>query len=121
MQYSVPSTSSVTDHSGHQVNFIGDTLTEMYSYTRPGQVAGKRLRVARQPSSGPALTADLNATWDYTSKNEGNLMGVTYPGDPNGIPVAPSYTYTYDGMGRLNTMTDGIVATIVSGTTYNAA
>jgi len=48
-------------------------------------------------------------------------MGVTYPGDPNGIPVAPSYTYTYDGMGRLNTMTDGTGATIVNGATYNAA
>ena len=121
VQYSVPSISTVTNRFGQQVNFVGDTVTEMYSYTQPGQVAGKRLRVARQPFSGQALIADLNATWDYTSKNEGHLMGVTYPGDPNGIPTAPSYTYTYDAMGRLNTMTDGNGGTVVGGATYNAA
>lgn len=47
---------------GHTLTFTGDTVTEMYSHTQPGQVAGKRLRVARQPSSGQALTADLNAS-----------------------------------------------------------
>jgi len=119
--YSVPSTSSGYNQSGQRINFIGDTVTEMYSYTQPGQVAGKQLQVARHPSSGAALVASLNATWNYTTYNEGHLMGVTYPGDPNGIPVAPSYSYTYDGMGRLNTMTDGTGATIVSGTTYNPA
>src|SRR5271169_2270818 len=48
-------------------------------------------------------------------------MGVTYSGDPNGIPTAPSYTYAYDAMARLNTMTDGNGGTVVGGATYNAA
>jgi len=120
VQYSVPSTSTVYNQFNQPINFVGDTVTEMYSYTKPGQIAAKRLRVARQPSSGQALTADLNATWDYTSKNEGHLTGVTYPGDPN-FSAVPSYTYTYDAMGRLNTMTDGNGGTVVSGAQYNAA
>jgi RHS repeat-associated protein len=115
VQYSVPSTS--INQLGQQ--FTGDTVTEMYSYTQAGLAAGKRLHVARQQLNAGAMTADLNATWTYN--NEGRLTGMTYPGDPNGFPVAPSYSYTYDGMGRLNTMTDGTGATMVSGTQYNAA
>jgi RHS repeat-associated protein len=109
---------TVSDQFSQQYGFTGDIVTEMYSYTRPGQVAANRMRVARQ--GNPNLTADLNATWDFTSKNEGHLMGVTYPGDPNQGAV-PSYTYTYDVMGRLNTMTDGNGGTVVNGTQYNAA
>jgi YD repeat-containing protein len=45
-------------------------------------------------------------------------MGVTYPGDPN-IGWAPSPTYSYDGMGRLNAMSgEGVT---VNGVQYNAA
>ena len=55
--------------------------------------------------------------------NEGNLTGFNYPGDPNVAPQAPSYTYTFDGMGRLNTMNETWPLTIpvVRGATYNAA
>jgi len=38
------------------------TVTEMYSYTQPGGIAGKRMRIAK--STGQP--ADLNATWSYS-------------------------------------------------------
>jgi len=118
VQYSISSTSTGYNQFGQPISFTGDIVTEMYSYTQPGQAAAKRLRVARQwytAFGNGTLTADLNATWDYTSKNEGHLMGATYPA------AAASYMYSYDAMGRLNTMTDGNGATLVNGAQYNAA
>jgi RHS repeat-associated protein len=93
----------------------------MYSYTVPGQVAGKRLRVTRADTLNETLTADLNGSWSYN--NEGKLTGVNYPGDPNGNYAPPSYSYSYDGMGRLAGMTETAPTslTLVSGVTYNAA
>ena len=54
---------------------------------------------------------------------------MTYPVDPNyrdpvtGNPVTPvSYSYSFDGMGRLAGMTESVLpTTLVSGVTYNAA
>jgi hypothetical protein len=62
----------------------GLTYTEMYSYTAPGQVTGKRLRVARavaKDSSNPGLgtvtvSADLNGSWSYDGY--GRVAGAVY-------------------------------------------
>src|SRR5229473_1850887 len=93
----------------------------MYSYTGAGQVAAKRLRVTRADTLNETLTADLNGSWTYN--NEGKLKNVNYPGDPNGIYPPPTYSYSYDGMGRLAGMTETAPSTFtaVSGVTYNAA
>jgi hypothetical protein len=122
VQYNVPATSSTQDHNGNEIDFTGDTVTEMYRYNTPGQVVGKRLRVTRADTLNENLTADLNASWAYN--NEGKLTGVSYPGD-NNYYVSPSYSYTYDGMGRLAGMMETenapFTVTLVSGVTYNAA
>jgi RHS repeat-associated protein len=121
VQYNVPAISSTYDNNNNQINFTGDTVIEMYSYTSPGQVAAKRLRVTRADSLNETLTADLNGSWTYN--NEGKPTGVSYPGDPNGNPAPPTYTYSYDGMGRLAGMTETAPYNlpVLSGVTYNAA
>ena len=106
---------------GSGSKFIGDTVTEEYSYTQPGQVTGKRMQLARQPSGSPqppALILNLDATWNYTTYNEGHLMGVTYPGIRTDQPVLQLHlrwhgTAEYHDGRQQNTL--------VSGTTYNAA
>jgi RHS repeat-associated protein len=121
VQYNVPAISNTQDNNGHEIDFTGDTVIEMYSYTGAGQVAAKRLRVTRTDTLNETLTADLNGSWTYN--NEGKLKGVTYPGDPNGLYPPPTYSYSYDGMGRLAGMTETAPSTytMVSGVTYNAA
>jgi RHS repeat-associated protein len=121
LQYNVPAISTTYDNNNNQINFTGDTVIEMYSYTSPGQVAAKRLRVTRADSLNETLTADLNGSWTYN--NEGKPTGVSYPGDPNGNYPPPSYSYSYDGMGRLAGMSETAPSnyTFLSGVTYNAA
>jgi len=121
VQYSVPAVSSALDNFGNEVDFTGDTVTEMYSYYGPGQVYAKRLRVTRANSLNETLTADLNGSWTYN--NEGRLKGINYPGDPNASPGPASYTYSYDGMGRLAGMTETAPYNlpVLSGVTYNAS
>ena len=117
VQYNTPAAASVLNYDDNWITFSPDNVTEMYSYSAPGQVVAKRLRVQRVGDrTGSTASADLNATWTYN--NEGNLTGTAYPGDPNGYPAAPSYSYTYDGMGRLNGMGG---SSVVSGVQYNAA
>lgn len=89
----------------------GSTLTEMFSYTPAGQISGKRLRVSRfvsatYPYQSGTLNADLNGAWSYDS--EGRMGSVTYPlvSSGNGTAGGETYTYGYDSMGRLNTMTN---------------
>jgi hypothetical protein len=121
VQYNVPSLSNTLDNNEHEIDFTGDAVIEMYSYSTPGQVVSKRLRVTRADTLNENLTADLNGSWAYN--NEGKLTGVNYPGDPNGNYAPPSYSYSYDGMGRLAGMTETAPTslTLVSGVTYNAA
>jgi YD repeat-containing protein len=87
----------------------GDTFIEMYSYTQPGEVTKKRLRLSRSVQSH-TITGDLDATYQYD--NEGRMTSVTYPQstyiDQN-LQVQPSpvttYTYGFDAMGRPTSMT----------------
>ncbi len=92
------------------VNFTGATVVEMYSYTQPGQVAGKQLLIKSQNSLNEVLQASLSGSWGYN--NEGTMVSAVYrgaPGDPSNpqaYPGPPTYTYTTDTMGRLNGMTE---------------
>ena len=87
----------------------GDTFIEMYSYTQPGQVIKKRLRLSRSVQSH-TISGDLDAQYSYD--NEGKMTSVTYPQssyiDQN-LQVQPSpvttYTYGFDTMGRPTSMT----------------
>jgi RHS repeat-associated protein len=121
VQYNVPAISKTFDNNNNEIDFTGDTVIEMYSYTGAGQVAAKRLRVTRADTLNETLTADLNGSWTYN--NEGKPTGVSYPGDPNGLYPPPTYSYSYDGMGRLAGMSETAPSTItmLSGVTYNAA
>ncbi len=111
----------------------GDTFIEMYSYTQPGEVTKKRLRLSRSVQSH-TITGDLDAAYSYD--NEGKMTSVTYPQssyiDQN-LQVQPSpvttYTYGFDTMGRPTSMTGpgvdfmGSPATvsIVNGVQYGPA
>src|SRR6202023_1773971 len=53
-----------------------DTFIEMYSYTQPGQIATKRLRLSRTVQ-GQTKNGDLDAQYSYD--NEGKMTSVTYP------------------------------------------
>jgi YD repeat-containing protein len=56
--------------------------------------------------------------WSYDT--EGRMTGVTYP--PWSGVSGSNYTYTYDTMGRLTTMTDSLNSvTMVTGVTYGVA
>src|SRR6202171_3877010 len=105
----------------------------MYSYTQPGKVTKKRLRLSRSVQSH-TITGDLDAQYSYD--NEGRMTSVTYPQssyiDPT-LQVQPSpvttYTYGFDTMGRPTTMTgpgvDGwgnrATVNIVNGVEYGPA
>jgi RHS repeat-associated protein len=99
------------------------TFTDMFSYTGPGQIAGKRLRVTKvnpYTQSGQHFqTANGNLDMSYTYNAEGKLTNVTYPLDSNNN--TPQYNYSYDAMMRANAMTDQSSSSIVSGVQYGAA
>jgi RHS repeat-associated protein len=83
----------------------GYTWTEMYSYTQAGLMTRKRLS-----PSGFVTPLDTAQTYD----NEGKMTSVSYPG-------GPTYTYSFDAMGRPNGMTDDSAVTWVQGVSYGAA
>jgi RHS repeat-associated protein len=93
-------------------SYVSPVYQETYQYTAPGQVTNKTIYVGN-----PNTYATLKATYSYD--NEGRMLTVTYPYDP-ALGGSPSYTYGFDPMGRLNTMTSGNNS-VVSGVTYNAA
>ncbi len=107
-----------------QVNYSGPhglQLAELYSYHAAGAVTAKRLS-----ASGTALganTANFDALYVYDSV--GNVTAVQYPFAQwnNGAIVTggPHYNYTYDAMGRFNTMTGPNNQTLVSSISYGPA
>jgi hypothetical protein len=105
-------------------------MVEMYGYTQPGSVSGKRLQVNEHipypAGNGQTLTRDLDAA--YTYNNEGKMTSVNYPTtwtyNSGGVAQStpgPTYTYSFDSMYRLAGMTDQNNNTDVSNVTYNAA
>jgi RHS repeat-associated protein len=95
----------------------------MFSYTQPGQVAGKRLRVTKvQPylnglNHTQTAVGDLNLAYAYNY--EGQMTRVTYPTDAYG--TTPLFNYSFDQMMRPAGMTDQNSASVVSGATYGPA
>ena len=87
----------------------------MYNYGVPGAPVGKQLTVSR---GGSSQTINLAATFSYD--NEGRMTGETYPADNSGTTA--NLSYTFDSMGRLNTMTDNIaMQTLITGASYGPA
>ncbi len=99
-------------------------FTDMFSYSQPGSVTGKRLRVTKvEPYtfSGQQHTqtavGDLNLAYAYNY--EGQLSSVTYPTDAYG--TTPQFTYSFDAMMRPSGMTDQTNYAVVSNVTYGPA
>ena len=91
------------------------TFTELYNYGQPGAPVGKQLQISR---AGVSQTITLTAAFTYDT--EGRMTGETYPSDYVGNTA--NLGYTFDSMGRLNTMTDKIAnAAIIQGATYGPA
>jgi RHS repeat-associated protein len=96
-----------------------DLIQEWYSYSTAGARVGKKVVLTRGSASG-----SLSASWTYD--NEGRALSGTYPSwkacSSCSTVNGSSYTYAYDTMGRLNTMTDTVnTRTLVSGMTYGVA
>ncbi len=93
-------------------------MQEWYSYNQAGGMTSKTLKVSRGP------TATLTASWTYDT--EGHVTGVTYPSwqgcSTCSVVSGSHYTFAYDNMGRLNTMTDTLnTRSLISGMTYGVA
>ena len=99
-------------------------FTEMFGYTQAGQANKKRLQVAENTPVGNGYTnVSVNLDASYTYDNEGKMTSVTYPatyGYQSSTP-GPTYTYSFDSMSRLLSMTDQNNNTIASNAQYNAA
>jgi RHS repeat-associated protein len=104
-------------------------FANIYNYNAAGQVTAKRLQITRGSLQPTVLEAD------YNYDNEGHPTSVTYPTTANngqgiGGP-GPTYSYTYDSMGRLYSMaqTNGplfnnsqnLPVTFVQSTSYGVA
>jgi YD repeat-containing protein len=100
-------------------NQTANAFTEMFGYTPDGHMNKKLLRVWRTVS-GQLVWADLNSSYAYDT--EGKMTSTTYPQalDGSGNLVGGGmYTYGYDSMARLNSMTGGVNAPAsVSNATY---
>jgi RHS repeat-associated protein len=110
-------------HAG-TVNSNGITgFIEMFSYTQPGSIAAKRLRVTKifqfPPSSGQnvSVSGDLDTTYAYDT--EGKTTTVGYPAVIGG--AGPSYTYSFDSLGRPNGLVDNASNAVVSAVQYGPA
>ena len=93
-------------------------MQESYAYNQAGARLSKTLKVTRSAS------ATLTASWTYDT--EGHVTGVTYPSwqgcSTCSVVSGSHYTFAYDNMGRLNTMTDSLnTRSLISGMTYGVA
>jgi hypothetical protein len=84
---------------------------------------GKLLQVTRTlqwPSENSSAIESVNLSATFSYDTEGRLTGETYPTDNNGATA--NLSYTFDSMGRLNTMTDNVLGnTIIAGASYGPA
>ena len=91
------------------------SFIDMFSYSQPGQVTGKRLRVTKTQqnlSQTQTATGDLNLTYGYNA--EGKMVSIGYP-------TGPSYTYSFDNMMRPSGMTDQSNIAVVNNVQYGPA
>jgi RHS repeat-associated protein len=99
------------------------TFTDMFTYAKAGQVAGKRLRVTKVQPYGNGLNHTQTAVGDldlaYGYNQEGQLSMATYPTDVYGH--TPSFNYSFDPMMRPAGMTDQSGASVVTAVDYGAA
>ncbi len=91
------------------------SFIDMFSYSQPGQLTGKRLRVTKTTqylSQTQTATGDLNLTYSYNA--EGKMVSMGYP-------TGPSYTYSFDNMMRPSGMTDQSNIAVVNNVQYGPA
>jgi RHS repeat-associated protein len=99
------------------------SFIEMFSYTQPGSVASKRLRVIKTfeyPAGSRQyvnISGDLDST--YTYDTEGKVTTVGYPAVIGG--PGPSYAYSFDTLGRPIGLTDNTNSAVVSNVQYGPA
>ena len=87
-------------------------------YSTRGTLLGLRWRRFAGRQSERDVHLNLRATFTYD--NEGRMTGETYPTDDSGTTA--NLSYTFDSMGRLNTMTDNIASkTLITGASYGPA
>ena len=105
------------------------TFTEQYSYATSGGPVGKRLNIQRTETpysdSGGTAPESINLDASFTYDNEGRMTGEQYPswmdqwGDNN---PGPNLAYTFDSMGRLNTLTEqNSGLNVIGGAAYGPA
>ncbi len=105
------------------------TFTEQYSYATSGGPVGKRLNIQRTETpysdSGGTATESINLDASFTYDNEGRMTGEQYPswvdqwGDNN---PGPNLAYSFDSMGRLNTLTEqNSGLNVIGGAAYGPA
>lgn len=125
--YGLGRLSSVQYYGGNCTGFNPstgcDSFTEAYTYSQPGARLSKTVTLSRT-ISGTTSTGSLAASWTYD--NEGRVTGVTYPSWTGcswcTLVNGSHYTYAYDSMGRLNTMTNATSSqTMISGVNYGVA
>ena len=90
-----------TNTTGHLAAVAYGGFVDSFGYHQAGAVTSKKMTPPGNPWS-------LTAT--YTYDTEGRMTNVAYPGG--------NYTYGFDAMGRLNTMSDNSGNPYVTGVTY---
>ena len=112
-------------------NPLNGQIIEMYSYTTGGLINKKRVTAFLQnPVGGPDVVNFTEV--QYTYDTEGRRTQMVYPkgryrntgaqGAPWEQDASRTLNYTYDSMGRANTMAEPSPgSTWISGVTYNAA
>ncbi len=113
--------SSATAGRVSQITYTGPhglALKEWYSYHKAGAVTTKRLNVTGTPFGSSSLNLDASYGYD----DEGSVLSIQYPNsqfNSNGTTVSgPGYSYGYDTMERLQSMTDKANTPWAANTSY---
>ena len=116
--------STATNGRVSQVTYAGPhgtSFVEMYSYHNAGGVTKKRVQITGTPFGSKTMNMDAAYTYD----GEGRVLSIRYPFaqvNGNGTTVdGPLYSYSYDSLGRLRSMTDQGNTAWVNDVTYGPA
>ena len=116
--------STATNGRVSQVTYAGPhgtSFVEMYSYHNAGGVTKKRVQITGTPFGSSTVNMDAAYTYD----GEGRVLSIRYPFaqvNGNGTTVdGPLYSYSYDSLGRLRSMTDQGNTAWVNDVTYGPA